>query len=253
MRNIFFLSGLPRTGSTLLTAILSQNNDIHAEGNSAVCQLMWDIYVSCNTSSKEQLEANNRQSTQYDLIKEIPTIYYKNTHNKYIIDKCRSWTNPYNLDLIKKYITVSPKIIVLVRPVDEILKSFISLYESNNRDSSVVEKLYLLPESEPIMRSIQGVKYAMDNNNGEFLFVEYKNLVNETEKELNKIYQFLKINPYKHNFNKIKNLHKENDEIYGLIGQHDVREKISLNKKNIKLTDTTIKICKELNSCIGLA
>ena len=34
------LSGLPRTGSTLLSAILSQNPLIHAEGNSAVSPLM---------------------------------------------------------------------------------------------------------------------------------------------------------------------------------------------------------------------
>ena len=41
------LSGLPRTGSTLLSAILYQNPKIHAEGNSGLCQLMWDLEVSC--------------------------------------------------------------------------------------------------------------------------------------------------------------------------------------------------------------
>jgi len=46
------LSGLPRSGSTLLSAILSQNPLIHAEGNSAVCQLMWDMQMSCFNTSR---------------------------------------------------------------------------------------------------------------------------------------------------------------------------------------------------------
>ena len=72
------LSGLPRAGSTLLSAILSQNPLIHSEGNSAVCQLMWDMEKSLINNCGEQINANNRQSTVNDLISNIPYIYYKN-------------------------------------------------------------------------------------------------------------------------------------------------------------------------------
>ncbi len=34
MKNIYFLSGLPRSGSTVLAAILSQNPNIHATSTS---------------------------------------------------------------------------------------------------------------------------------------------------------------------------------------------------------------------------
>ena len=67
------LSGLPRTGSTLLSAILSQNPEIHAEGNSAVCQLMWDMQQSVVNS--EQLKANNKDLLDA-LVKTIPHTYY---------------------------------------------------------------------------------------------------------------------------------------------------------------------------------
>ena len=70
------LSGLPRTGSTLLSAILCQNPKIHAEGNSAVCQIMWDTYCSCVNNAKEQLLANNRETTIYDIVSSIPALYY---------------------------------------------------------------------------------------------------------------------------------------------------------------------------------
>ena len=76
------LSGLPRSGSTLLSALLSQNPEIHAEGNSAVCQLMWDMQQSCLSAAKEQLLANNRQSTIKDIISQIPHLYYKNNSPK---------------------------------------------------------------------------------------------------------------------------------------------------------------------------
>jgi hypothetical protein len=64
MKNFVMMCGLPRTGSTLLSSILNQNPLIHAEGNSAVCQLMWDMEVSCNTSGQEQIKANKRENTR---------------------------------------------------------------------------------------------------------------------------------------------------------------------------------------------
>jgi len=97
------LSGLPRSGSTLLSAILSQNPKIHAEGTSAVCQLMWDMQESYVKNCKEQINANNRQTTVTELISQIPQLYYKNIddNEKIVVDKCRSWTLPDNIELLK--------------------------------------------------------------------------------------------------------------------------------------------------------
>ncbi len=52
---IVLLSGLPRTGSTLLQNILVQNTKIHAEGNSGLCQIMWDSKISCEQNAVQQL------------------------------------------------------------------------------------------------------------------------------------------------------------------------------------------------------
>ena len=98
------LSGLPRSGSTLLSAILSQNPLIHAEGNSAVCQLMWDIQKTCCTTASEQLKANMRFQTVFDLISSVPRIYYKNITEKIVVDKCRSWTIEANYNLLSQFI-----------------------------------------------------------------------------------------------------------------------------------------------------
>jgi sulfotransferase len=246
MKKFIGLSGLPRSGSTLLSSILSQNPDIHAEGNSAVCQMMWDLNQSCDINCKEQLRATNRQQTQLDVVSAIPHIYYKHVTKPIIIDKCRSWTLPANLFLIQRYITENIKIIVLERPIIEIVKSFVNLRKENNWEGDLEEGL-LDDGSEPIARSLNGVKLAKENNhNNTFLFVQYNNLINNTKETINKIYAFIEEPIFEHDFNNIINKHPENDKVYNMLGQHDIRPTINKRKIDIKLSQETIDKCQIL-------
>lgn len=219
------LSGLPRTGSTLLSAILSQNPEIHAEGNSAVCQLMWDMQVSCQTTASQQLAANRRYSDQDALVSAIPAIYYRDVKATHIVDKCRSWTLPANMDMLRRYIQNDPKVIVLTRPVDEIVASFVRLREANGWTGDLEAGL-LEPGSEPIMRSLDGVTLARESGSSEFLFVEYADIVSDTDEVLKSIYEFCEFDPFKHDLLNIVNNHPEDDSVYGLIGQHEIRSTI---------------------------
>ena len=245
MNQFMFISGLPRTGSTLLSAILSQNPKLYSEGNSGVCQLMWDMQQSCLLNIDEQLSANGRDFTPIDLISSIPHIYYKGLDKKIIFDKCRSWTFPLNTQLIKKYITSTPKIIVLERPIQEIVASFVALRSANNYFGNPEEGL-LDDLSEPIVRSLIGVNLAKQNNNGEYLFISYDDLILDTKNTIKKIYSFCELKPFKHDFDSIINKHKEHDAHYGLLGQHDVRPKIGKRNLNVVLSENTISRCLEL-------
>jgi sulfotransferase len=219
------LSGLPRSGSTLLSAILHQNPEIYAEGNSAVCQLMWDLSQSCETSAREQLAANNRHLTAYELVSAVPNIYYRNTTRPVIVDKCRSWTLPANQDLLRRYVTDTPKTIVLTRPIDEITDSFVKLYERNGKTFDVAA--LMREDSEPLMRSLRGVEWAMNVNNGEFLFVSYSELVQQTNSVLDRIYAFIGRIRFAHDLTNISVESPEDDSVYGLIGMHEVRSTIT--------------------------
>lgn len=250
MKKFIGLSGLPRSGSTLLSSILSQNTDIHAEGNSAICQIMWDLEQSFNINCKEQLEATNRQQTQFNIISEIPCIYYKDISKRIIVDKCRSWTLPANLFLMQKYITENIKIIVLERPLIEVVKSFVNLRKQNNWEGDLEERL-LDEGSEPIVRSLYGVKWAKENNkNNTFLFIKYNDLVNNTKEIINKIYKFIDEPIFEHDLNNIINKYAENDKVYNLIGQHDIRPKISQRQINIELSQETINKCQKLEQLL---
>jgi sulfotransferase len=239
------LSGLPRTGSTLLSAILSQNHKIHAEGNSAVCQLMWDTYVSCTQKCAEQLQANNRQKTGFELISSIPSIYYKDISDEetIIIDKSRSWTLEPNVRLLETFINTQIKIIVLERPIKEIVKSFAKLYKQNGKDFNGLD--LLKPMSEPLMRSKAGVEWAKQNNDkNTFLFIQYQELVEEPQKVIEKIYEFCGWESFQHSFENIQVKYPENDEVYQLAGQHVIREKIEVLQNDIELSTEVLYKCE---------
>ncbi len=245
MKNFVGLSGLPRTGSTLLSSILSKNPKIHAEGNSAVCQLMWDMQCSVFGSCNEQLTASSRLNTGIELIKNIPNVYYKDVTASTVIDKCRSWALPDNVAMLNKYFEHKPKVIILERPLVEIVKSFVALRQANNWQGDLEQGL-LDDWSEPIMRSYEGVKWAKANNNGEFLFVQYDDLLNNTKSTIDKLYEFCELESFEHDFNNIVNKHPENDEVYGMLGQHDIRPTIAKRDLNVTLSDAIIKRCEEL-------
>jgi sulfotransferase len=228
-KDIVFLSGLPRTGSTVLTSILSQNPDIHTEGNSALCQLMWDTQVSCEQT--EQMF--NKPEFKNKLISKLPDMFYEDATGC-IIDKCRSWTLPANLNLIHNYITKTPKIIVMTRPVIEIVKSFVHIRKINGWANP--EQGLLDEGSEPIMRSLAGVNHAKEINTGQFLFVEYQDLLDNTETVLKKVYDFCEWKYFNHNLKDIKNLTPEADGVIGLLGLHDIRPEISKRDIDVKLS-----------------
>lgn len=242
------LSGLPRTGSTLLSAILSQNPLIHAEGTSAVCQLMWDMQYSVMNS--EEVKGNNKNILD-SLVRAVPSIYYKDVNKPIIVDKCRSWTLQANTEMLNRYFDNSPKIIVLVRPLIEIVTSFMALRKINGWTD--LEAGLLDDGSEPIMRSLAGVEWARKNNNGEFLFVTYDELVDCTELTLNRIYQHCGWEPFMHNLDNIINYLKEDDSKYNAIGIHDIRPQISRRKINIEPSNELVEKCNFLDKLASVA
>jgi len=90
--------------------------------------------------------------------------------------------------------------------------------------------------SEPIMRSLAGVNYAKEINTGQFLFLEYQDLLDNTEDTLKRIYDFCGWKHFKHNLKDIKNLTPEADGAINLVGLHDIRPNISKRDINVKLS-----------------
>jgi sulfotransferase len=255
MEQFVCLSGLPRAGSTLLSAILSQNPLIHAEGNSAVCQLMWDTQQSCLTTSKEQLKANGREiTTMQALLSNIPKLYYNNLtgEEKIVVDKCRSWTIPANLSLLEKYIDKNYKVIILERSVTDIVKSFTKLYQANGLDINSLSEKLLLPNTEPIMRSLTGINWAKKNNQANhFLFIQYADLVRTPAAVIQKIYTFCDWASFTHNYEQVVNKYPENDEVYGLKGMHQVHDTVIPRENTVEMKQKLRENCLKIDTLMG--
>lgn len=240
MKQLVALSGLPRTGSTLLTSILSQNPTIAAGPNSPLCQLAWDLAVSAERAAAEQMAASGRTVPQ--LLRQFATAFYADTTQPIVVDKCRSWTLEPNMKMLRA-MTPDPKVIVMVRPLEQVVASLVAARSSAGWQGDI-ERQLMRDGSEPIMRSLAGVEWARMNNSGEFLFVEYDDLVDQPEHTLARIYQFCGWAPFAHDFGNITNPTPEPDAIYGIDGFHDVRPTLGRRTIDVTLTQTTLDKCR---------
>ena len=217
---LHFLSGLPRSGSTLLTTLLYQNPLIHTEGISGLCDVMWQTHQSFNNS--QGIPANYRQAHAHQMVADLPNRYYSNVSRPIVIDKCRAWSITDNVQMLKHYVTQEPKIIVLLRNPADIIASFKSLFERNGRDD--FDTSGMADEFNRNMIGVQMTKDAHDPNT--FLFVEFEDLIDNTQHELNRIYEFLDMESFQHDLANIVTVNPEDDSVYGLQGMHDVRRTI---------------------------
>ena len=160
---LHFLSGLPRSGSTLLATLLYQNPLIHTEGISALCDVMWQTHQSFR---QQAISANHRQAHAHQMIADLPARYYSQVTRPVVIDKCRAWTMQANVEMLRKYVTPHPKIIVLTRDPADIIASFKSLFERNGRNDFDTSGMV-----DEFNRNMVGVQMAKDANDPETFFV----------------------------------------------------------------------------------
>jgi len=212
---LYFLGGLPRSGSTLLASLLYQNPDIYTEGISGLCDLMWSAQKSLDSQATE---ANRRRDHANGMISALPAMYYSNTNRPVVIDKCRRWTTGPNFEMLRRYITPTPKIICCVRDLGEIATSFRNLCELNGQDFDKSPLIMGLNDDIEATRCAQ----SMDDPQT-YHFVEYDDLCDAPQATLDGIYDFLELKRFAHQFTDIVNSNQEDDSVYGLIGMHDVR------------------------------
>ena len=124
----------------------------------------------------------------------------------------------------------------------EVVNSFVKIYNKNNKIIDI-ERLFDY-NTEPIMRSFEGIVNAKKNNqDNNFLFITYKELITDTQTTLKKIYDFCNWTYFEHNLKNIVPKYKENDTIYNLNGFHDVHPEITKPDYNINLPLNIIHQC----------
>ena len=254
-KKFYFMAGLPRAGSTLLSTLLNQNPRFYSGPSSPVLGAMYNIHD--DFQSNELYTGYPKPNQVNEIIGSVIEHWYSDIDKPVVIDKNRAWCA--RVPFIEGYIKQEAKIIVPVRRVDEILASILTMIKRNPfkegqpRINFVDEQLvkfnipindenrcqYLLTGQGGIVyESLNATKLGVDEGHSDkFHYVDYNDLVNDPQRELNKIYTFLGEESFEHTFDNLSNQHRENDiTTYGLGDMHEVHsklEKISSNPSDV--------------------
>ena len=257
------MAGLPRSGSTLLSTLLNQNPRLYSGPSSPVLGAMYATHD--NFIGNELYTGYPKPDQVNEIIGSIIEHWYSDIDKPVIIDKNRAWCA--RVPFIEGYIQQEAKIIVPVRRVDEILASILTMIKRNPfqegqpRINFVDEQLvkfnipindenrcqYLLTSQGGIVyEALNATKLGVDEGQGDkFHYVDYNNLVEDPQGQLNEIYEFLDEEPFEHTFDELSNEHREDDlTTYGLGDMHEVHSKLEKTSSdpNKVLPDSIIEL-----------
>lgn len=237
MKTIHYISGLPRTGSTLLCNILMQNSDFHATGTSGLPAIVeplkngWD-----EIGLHSQLDYKESRLRQKNVMGSVIQGYYQHIEQDVIFDKSRAW--PALAETLK-WIQPDSKIIVTVRNVRQILESLEALYRKRlatgvpsqakaaNFGSMEARAQYYVGAGALVGSAYEIVRDAVNRGNRDIMhFVRFEDLTTDPESTLKDIYKFLGHDYYKHDFNNVEQLIHEDDRQHGFDELHDIRTKV---------------------------
>lgn len=240
-KTLHLISGLPRSGSTLITNILKQNPEIHGESVSSLST----IFGSINASWSE-LEPNkeyNNVDAKTGVLKSVLQGYYEHIDKPIVVDKDRGW-----IPLIPQLESIlgrKMKIIVCVRNPAEILASFEKLRKDNplfftradvflKEGSNISSRAYYYAGPEgPLGLSHRNLKDAITMGYlDRFLFVDYNRYCNSPKSQTKRIYDFLELEPFEHDFENITQTEEYNDLVVGLPNLHKIKPTIDKTTTN---------------------
>ena len=242
-KKIFFLAGFPRSGNTLLTSILNQNPDICCTPNSVTLEIYKDIFL---IKQKDVFINYPDHKSLDNVLDTVYSAYYKDWNFKYIIDRGPAGTSG-NLMLLKKHFKQEIKIIFLVRPLLEVLASWITWAEKT--PDSFMRKAtkypteachYLMNKEGQIVKELKCMQNLLKPENTHHVhFVDYKEIVVKPAATMKGIYKFFNIPPFKHRFTNLEQVKinglSYDDTIMGK-GVHTIKtKKLIKSKTNVNI------------------
>lgn len=236
-KKINFISGLPRSGSTLLANILLQNPDVHATSTNGLADVMFNIRNQWD--SLIEFQASPNDAARDRVLKAIPEAFYADVDKPIIFDKSRSWLSV--LEMAERALGYSPKVLVPVRDITEILASFEILWRKTAavRQMGQEQKYYFkfqtiegrcdtwMQNNEPVGLAYNRVRDAVIRGHADKLFfVEFDALTHKPKETMEKIYAFLGEEQFEHDFSNVEQVTHENDRIHGIDDLHTIRKQV---------------------------
>jgi len=236
-----FISGLPRSGSTLLAALLLQNPRFHAGMMSPVGALFNNMLPQFSAGSEFGPLITREQRQR--LVRGLFDSYYADKHDKDVIfDSNRMWSSKMPL-LMDQF--PSSKVIACVRNVAWVMDSLERRYRTNPYEQTrlfndEVERNTVYSRVETLAQRNRLVGFAWTalkeafygEHAASLLLIDYDLLVQAPNKVLPLVYQFIGQPNFPHDFDNIHFDAPEFDSALGLHGMHKVRPKIGVEMRH---------------------
>jgi sulfotransferase len=244
MGKMHFISGLPRSGSTLLAALLRQNPRFHAGMTSPVGALFTGMLNQFGAGSEfgPVLDRDMRQQ----LLRGLFDTYYAAQADKAVVfDTNRLWSArlPAVLDLFPQ-----AKVIACVRNVAWVMDSLERLYRANPYEQTMlfngdIERNTVYSRVDTLAQQNRLVGFAWSALKEAYygaqadslLVVEYELLAQAPERVLRLVYEFIGEPWFEHDFEHIEYDAPAFDEALGVAGLHRVRPKVAVESRRTVL------------------
>lgn len=233
--HMHFLSGLPRSGSTLLAALLRQNPRFHAGMSSPVASLFEGVIAQVSAGSELSSMVNGAQRAR--ILRGLFESYHADRPEPVIFDTNRAWTAqlPALLQLFP-----DAKLICCVRDVAWVMDSLerqwrANAFENTRLFNTAAERATVYTRLEALGSANRLVGYAWhalrEACYGEcadrLVLVDYDLMAHRPAEVMALLYQFLGETPFDHDFDAVSYDAAEFDATLGLSGLHRVHPKVA--------------------------
>lgn len=236
LESVHFISGLPRSGSTLLCAVLRQNPRFQADITSPVAMLCGVVHQQIGGTGEFAVHFDEARCAQ--MLRGLFDIYYAHVPaGTVVFDTNRTWTSKAAL-----LGTLYPRsrIICCVRDIGWILDSLerlrvkhplkLSTLFTRQTGESIYTRVDSLMNSETglIGAAWSALREAWYSDAAQRLIVvPYDALVREPDKTLRSLYQKLDEPYFEHDFKNVVYEARQYDEARGMPGLHTVRREVA--------------------------
>lgn len=238
MKQIYFLSGLPRSGSTVLAALLNQHPQLHASATSGLLDILvgtlraWAEAMS--TQAAIDKEASEKEIQK--ILRNICDTKYEHIDKPVILDKARGWASDVNLRTMYMVLGHKPKIIATVRNIPDCAASFVRVAKPKN-ENEFLKNDELIGHLKDSYQTLQtGHNFAPEC----ICYVDYDELIADPKTQLKRVEEFLGLDPFDgYKINEIdgSQLKERDEEVWQVKGLHDIKPEL---KRYSSSADTKI-------------
>lgn len=240
-KTIHFISGLPRSGSTLLTNILKQNPNIHGEAVSSLSSLFAMVHSTWGNIEANQEYVN--MPAKKGILKSMLHGYFEHIDRNIIIDRNLNWV-PL-ISVVEEVLQRPVKIIACVRNPAEILTSYEKARKQNplfftgvdaalGKTSSLIGRAYFYsgPDGEMGMAHRNLLDATIMGYTDRMLFVDYNRYCNTPKAQTRRIYDFLELDNFEHNFEEIVQTEQYCHHLNKIPYEHKIKSSIDKTTTN---------------------